>query len=223
MITQKELRSNKKMILGVTFLIKNCNIIKNSIYYEKINQNYWSNSINNYVYKQHTSTSKIFWGGELGFALEDDFGFMYGVSLGGEFGINDKRGITGQVGYILNTFVDNGFFDKYSFNMIPLQLGYKYYFDSNTSGAYLHGQLGVHVLMSSIQYTLTFYDIDPVTFQQTPIEEKISESDSQTNLSASFGGGYIVNENIDLGFRFNGILVDGGNFNYIAIRAAYNF
>ena len=159
---------------------------------------------------------------ELGYALETNFGLMYGVSAGGEYELNDNAGITGQVGFILNS-VDNDFFDKYSLNMLPIQFGYKYYFDSNTSGAYLHGQLGVHVLMSSVEYTYTTYDYDPVTFQLIEKEEKISESDSQTNLSFAIGGGYMVSENIDLGLRYCNIMADGPDFSYLAIRAAYNF
>ena len=159
---------------------------------------------------------------ELGFALESNFGIMYGVSGGGEYAMGDKGGITATVGYIFNTPDVSGF-DKYSLNFLPIQLGYKYYFDSNESGFYAHGQFGVHMMMSSIEYTFTTYDVDPVTFQLTPREEKISESDSQTNLSYAIGAGYLVNENIDLGLRYNSIIADGGDFSYIAVRAAYNF
>lgn len=160
---------------------------------------------------------------ELGYSLEKNFGLMYGASLGGEYGLNDNSGITGQIGYILNTFDDNGFYDKFSFNMLPIQFGYKYYFDSNSSGPYFHGQLGVHVMMSSVEYTYTTYDVDPVTFQLVERQEKISESDSQTNFNIAVGGGFMVSENIDLGLRYSHILADGGDFSYIGIRAAYNF
>jgi hypothetical protein len=173
--------------------------------------------------QKSTAQFKASAGLELGFALESNFGLMYGVSGGGEFALGDNGGITAQAGYILNTVDVGGFFDKYSFNFLPVQLGYKYYFDSNESGVYLHGQIGIHVMMSSIEYTQTNYDIDPNTFQVTETEEKVSESDSQTNLSYAFGGGYLINEHIDLGLRYNIISAKGGSFNYIALRAAYNF
>lgn len=172
----------------------------------------------------NTQAQVRFSGGlELGYALEKNFGLMYGASFGGEYELNDNAGITGQIGYILNTTDFGSNFDKYSFNMLPIQFGYKHYFDSNTSGLYLHGQLGVHVLMSKIEYTFTTYDVDPQTLQLTPREEKVSQSDSQTNLSFAIGGGFMVSENIDLGLRYSHILADGGDFSYIGIRAAYNF
>lgn len=161
---------------------------------------------------------KVSAGLELGFALEDGYGLMYGLSVGGEYGLQDNMGITAQVGYIMNT-LDLGGFKDASSSFIPMQLGYKYYFDSNESGAYVHGQIGVH--MYSLSYEYETFDFDPVTFQLIPKTEKVSNSD--TYLSYAVGGGYLINEHIDLGARFNIISATGGSFNYIALRAAYNF
>ena len=155
---------------------------------------------------------------ELGYALESGYGLMYGLSVGGEYGIQDNMGITAQVGYIINT-VDISGLDKASSSFIPMQLGYKYYFDSNESGAYLHGQLGMH--MYRLSYEFQTFDFDPLTFQLIPKTEKVSNSDSY--LSYAIGSGYLINENIDLGLRYNIVSSKGGSFNYLALRAAYNF
>lgn len=159
---------------------------------------------------------------ELGFALEDGYGLMYGASVGGEYLMGDNGGITAQVGYILNS-VDISGFDSYSSAFLPMQLGYKYYFDSNESGIYLHGQIGIHMMMVSYEYTYENYDYDASTGQLIITEEKISESNSESYLSYAVGGGFLVNEHIDLGLRFNIVSATGGSFNYIGARAAYVF
>ena len=155
---------------------------------------------------------------ELGFALEDGFGLMYGASVGGEYGIGDNMGVTAQFGFILNS-VSSDFFDNASSSFIPMQLGYKYYFDSNESGPYAHAQLGMH--MYRFSYEFESFTVDPITFQFTPVTEEISISEMY--LSYAIGGGFLVNEHIDLGLRFNIISADGGSFSYIGTRVAYNF
>jgi hypothetical protein len=161
---------------------------------------------------------KVSAGLDVGFALEKGYGLMYGVSVGGEYELQDNMGITAQVGYIMNT-LDLGGFNNASSSFIPFQLGYKYYFESNESGAYALGQIGMHVYNLSYEYET--FDFDPITFQFVPRTEKVSNSD--TYLSYAVGGGYLINENIDLGLRFNIISATGGSFNYLALRAAYNF
>ncbi len=162
-------------------------------------------------------------GAELGYALEEGFGLMYGASIGGEYAMGDKAGITAQVGYILNS-VDAAGMDSYSAAFVPMQLGYKYYFDSNESGPYAHLQLGMHMMMVSYEYTFESYSgYDPITFQPIYTTETISESTSDTYLSYGFGGGFLVNEHIDLGLRYNIVSAEGGSFNYIGARVAYVF
>lgn len=155
---------------------------------------------------------------ELGFALEDDFGLMYGASFGGEYGLADNMGITGQVGYIMNT-INSDFFENASSSFIPMQLGYRYYFDSSENGPYVHGQIGVHIYKLSYEYeAITGFDSN---FNPTYETQEISAS--ETYLSYAAGGGVIVNEKIDIGLRFNIISADGGSFEYIGVRTAYNF
>ena len=146
-------------------------------------------------------------GAELAMPMEDGFGVGFGASGGGEYAMADNMGITGQVGYImLTTEMENA-----SASLIPIQAGFKYYLQDNTSGVYLHGQLGFHTFRMSFEF-----------MGQTM-------SGSSTNLSLGFGGGYMVNEHIDLGVRYNLIMGGsskedgGGSFGYLAARVAYVF
>lgn len=138
---------------------------------------------------------------ELGFALEDGMGLIYGPAVGAEYGISDNMGITFQTGYDIISVDAEGA----SASLIPLQPGFKYYLNDNESGAYLHAQLG----MTMYRVSFEFFGV--------------STSSSEMYLSYSAGGGYLVNENIDIGARFNIVSSDGGSLEYIAIRAAYNF
>jgi hypothetical protein len=147
---------------------------------------------------------------EIALPLEDGFGIGFGVTGGGEYSLDENMGITGQLGFIKLTAEGDG-----SYSMIPIQFGFKYYFDSNESGFYGHGQLGFHTFRASIEvptYNFTTGAIGSETI-----------SSSNTEFSLAFGGGYMINTNIDLGIRYNMILLEGDNFNYLGLRAAYNF
>lgn len=140
-----------------------------------------------------------------------DFGnlasFGTGISAGGEFAIGDNIGLTAQIGYIYLLPAD-GLKSAYT---MPMQAGFKYYFDSNESGFYGHGQIGVH----TTGVTTDDFEFFGVTVPGV--------SSSSTDLSYAFGAGYLVSENIDLGARYNMIAGDGSTLSYISIRAAYNF
>jgi hypothetical protein len=156
-----------------------------------------------FLSKNSQAQFKFSAGIESGLALETGFGLMYGGSIGGEYSMGTKTSFTTQIGYIINSVDKPAGFDKYSFTFLPIQAGYKYYFKSNESGIYIHGQFGIHVAMSSVKYTYTTYRYDPNTFQLITEEETVSDSDSSTNLSFALGGGYKINEHIDLGIRYN--------------------
>ena len=99
-------------------------------------------------------------------------------------------------------------------SMIPAQAGIKYYFDEVGSGVYAHGQIGIH----SMSIKTEDFDFGGITIE--------GETESDSNMSFAIGGGVILNENIDLGLRFNVITsgeddVDASN--YIGVRAGYNF
>jgi hypothetical protein len=160
---------------------------------------------------------------ESGFALETGFGIMYGGSAGGEYSMGSKTSFTTRIGYVISSLDKPVGYDKYSLNLLPIQAGYKYYFISNESGIYIHGQIGIHIAMASLKYTYTTYRYDPNTFEIITDQETISYSDSSTNLSFAFGGGYKVNEHFDLGIKYNIISGEGTNFKYIGLRTAYIF
>ena len=133
--------------------------------------------------------------------------FGAGISAGGEFALGDNMGLTGQVGYIYLAPAD-GFASAY---MMPFQAGFKYYFDSNEGGLYAHAQVGMHTLSVTTQD----YEFFGVTIPGI--------TSSSTDLSYGVGAGYLINEKIDIGARYNIISGNGGSSNYIGIRTAYNF
>jgi hypothetical protein len=144
----------------------------------------------------------------------DAYTLGYGLSLGGELPVGDNIGVTLTAGYILLS-VDSELSDFIkSAGMIPVQAGVKYYISEQQEGLYIHGQIGIH------SNSVTSEDIEflGVTVEGT------TESDS--NLSFAIGGGYFINENIDLGLRYNIITTDvegADASSYLGVRAAYNF
>lgn len=137
--------------------------------------------------------------------------FGFGFSGGGELPVGDNLGITGTLGYTILSV--NGDLDGFikNISMIPVQFGAKYYFSEQQSGAYGHAQVGLHsVSIKSESVSLgIFGNIG-------------GETTSETDLSYAIGGGYFINENIDLGLRFNGIAADE-SLSYIGFRGAFNF
>lgn len=152
---------------------------------------------------------------EVALPFESGIGIGFGLTGGAEYELNDNAGITGQLGYIfLTTEAKNS-----SSALIPFQFGYKYYLDAKDQGLYLHGQLGFHTYRYSYDYEYASY---PNGYSADPVYKTETYSFSSTRLSMAIGGGYMINENIDLGLRYNMIFVTGG-FNYLGLRAAYNF
>ena len=133
--------------------------------------------------------------------------FGAGVSGAGEYAMSDNAGITGTIGYIYLAPAD-GIASAY---MMPMQLGFKYYFDSNEGGFYGHGQLGVHTLSATTEDFEIFGTTIP------------GVTASSTELSYAVGAGYLVGESLDFGLRYNIISGDGGSSNYLGVRVGYNF
>jgi len=139
----------------------------------------------------------------------------YGVSVGYEQPIGEKLGITLQAGYIM-LGVDEAaatIIDKSS--MMPIQAGAKYYLAERGSGLYAHVQGGVHNL------SVTTKDIDLGLFGTFP-----GTTTSDSYLSGAFGVGYVLNNKIDVGIRYNIIAPDSdiegaSASNYIGVRLAY--
>lgn len=79
----------------------------------------------------------------------------------------------------------------------------------NESGIYLTGQVGMTNF--KIKQEFEFFGI------------KETYESSTTELSYGIGAGMILGEKIDLGLGYNIIATEGDSFNYIGLRAAYNF
>ncbi|MCO6498933.1 MAG: porin family protein [Vicingus serpentipes] len=159
------------------------------------------------VFTQNSSAQFKFSAGlDLGFVLEDGMGLAPGISLGGELPIGDNMGVSFQAGYLYTLLDEAKFGTGASGSLMPYQAGFKYYFSDNESGAYAHAQLG----LTTWRQTIDLGGFGTI-------------SASTTNLSYAAGVGYLINEHLDLGFRYNIISASGGSLNYIALRAAYNF
>lgn len=142
---------------------------------------------------------------EIALPLEDGFNFGIGASAGGEFLLGDNMGITAKVGYIALMLEGDGA----SASLIPIIAGYRYYLSDNESGIYLTGQVGMTNF--KIKQEFEFFGI------------KETYESSTTELSYGIGAGVILGEKIDLGLGYNIIATEGDSFNYIGLRAAYNF
>lgn len=142
---------------------------------------------------------------EVALPLEDGYNFGIGASAGGEFLLGDNMGITAKVGYIALMLEGDGA----SASLIPIIAGYRYYLSDNESGIYLTGQVGMTNF--KIKQEFEFFGI------------KETYESSTTELSYGIGAGMLLGDNIDLGLGYNIISGDGGSFNYIGLRAAYNF
>ena len=139
----------------------------------------------------------------------------YGASLGYEQPIGEKLGVTLQVGYIMLGIDDavSAFIDKSS--MMPIQVGAKYYLKERGAGLYAHVQGGVHSL------SVTTKDIDLGIFGTFP-----GTTSSDSYLSGALGVGYMLNNKIDVGLRYNFIAPDGDvegaeASSYLGVRLAY--
>ena len=142
---------------------------------------------------------------EVALPFEDGYNFGIGASAGGEFLLGDNMGITAKIGYTaLMVDADGG-----SASLIPMIAGFRYYLADNESGIYLTGQLGMTTFKYKQEYE--FFGI------------KQTVEGSSTDLSYAFGAGMLLGDNIDLGLGYNIISGDGGSFNYLGLRAAYNF
>ena len=148
-----------------------------------------------------------------------DFGdaasFGYGVSAGYEHPLNDKLGVTANVGYVMLAVDDasKDFIKNYS--MMPLQAGLRYYMGEKSNGLYFHGQVGVH----SLSVTTNAIDLGILgTIPET--------TSSDSYLSFALGAGFMLSEKLDLNLRYNIITadseVDGATAsNYVGVRVGY--
>ena len=164
------------------------------------------------VFTQNSQAQVKFSAGlDIGKVLEKGYGLNYGILLGGEYLLNDNMSITLQAGYEKFSLDKDYFGGNPSSSMIPVQIGFKYYFTDNEGGLYGHLQLGATKLK---------WKQDLGGFLGT-------YEDSPTGSSGALGVGYLINGNIDLGLRYNIVSVTNvngvSNLDYVSLRAAYNF
>ncbi|TXB65436.1 porin family protein [Vicingus serpentipes] len=129
----------------------------------------------------------------------------YGVSGSAEKAIGENMGVTGTLGYLIMPFNKDESGIDGNFSMMPIQAGFKYYFTDNTGGAYAKADLGFHRTVMKIDFGGG------------------SVTNSSTDLSYAIGGGYLINEKIDLGLRYQMVATDGSSSAYLGVRAAYQF
>lgn len=107
--------------------------------------------------------------------------------------------------------------------IIPIQAGYKYFFDDIREGIYIGAMVG---------YGIQTVKTKDMNFGPITVE---GESSSNAGFALAPVVGYVVNERLDLGLRYQLIMTSDSNdgsinsnssstsFPYIGLRAAYNF
>lgn len=154
-------------------------------------------------------------------------GVGFGASIGYEHKIGDNIGVGGELGYLMFTTKSDDLFDDYSssISMIPILGNFKYYFSENTNGAYGKAAIGMSMYKFSYSYSYETFVIDNSTFPPTltPVTEKVDDSISKTYLTYGFGGGYLVNEKLDISAEYRIVSGDGGSLAYLNLGFGYNF
>ena len=140
--------------------------------------------------------------------------FGYGLSLGGEYPVGDKTGLTASVGFIIFA-IDNDAEYLLKSYVVPYQLGVKHYFREQQLGSYVHVQVGTQRL--SMIYEDTGSSFLP-TFG--------GNKESSTNFNCAIGAGYFLTEKFDICLRYNLTTSDNNvpqAYSYIALKTAYTF
>ncbi|HKR03681.1 MAG TPA: outer membrane beta-barrel protein [Bacteroidia bacterium] len=174
-------------------------------------------------------------GAELGLPL-GTFGDGSGIGFGGtlryELPLGDKMGLTGTAGYMVFsgkefTISGGGVIPDQtvkgnSSGIIPIQVGFKYYFNEAQDGFYAMAEVGVHMAMVKV-----------ATYDSNGLPTG-TETESSTNLSYAPGLGYHL-ANLDFGLRFQlftqkhteetivGPISATTTSSYIGLRVAYVF
>lgn len=149
-------------------------------------------------------------GAEVGLPI-GNFSNGYGIGIGGTakgmYGLNDNAHLTLTLGYTSFGIKEKSEYMSGSVGFIPILAGYRHSFGS----LYAEPQLGLVVVRSSVKIS----GLEEFGFG--------GGSASTTNVGFALGGGYMLNENWDLGVRFQGVSATGGSMSYFALKVAYNF
>lgn len=140
--------------------------------------------------------------------------FGVGFSGNDEYLFSNKIGLTSQVGFI-HFFPKEGIKSAFT---VPLQMGLKYYIDSNDKGFYLQGQIGIHVLFVQPEDNRN----TDIPFLKTPPNYSYNKY-LLFDFSYAIGCGYLLTKNLDLGLRYNIINTSEKPSSYIGLNLNYNF
>ncbi|MCX6290551.1 MAG: outer membrane beta-barrel protein [Bacteroidetes bacterium] len=145
------------------------------------------------------------------------FGDMAGMGFGGsvryEMPMGDNLGLTGTAGYLtfggksIDLIVAKF---SYTYSMIPIMVGAKYYFQEQQNGFYGMGQLGITMTSIKTESTISYFGTSTT----------VSATGSSSDLTFSPGVGYHL-DNIDIGANYMIVSTAGASSSYLGVRLAY--
>jgi hypothetical protein len=145
-------------------------------------------------------------GVEYGIPIGEDSTFFSGL-FGGtaryEIPVGDAIGITFTFGYL--SYLLKAETKGVTSGEIPVQAGFKYYFQDQQEGFYGMAEVGVHINILSFENNGT------------------NETTLTTNMSYAPGIGYCLGESVDIGIRYQLISAEIGSASYLGFRLAYVF
>lgn len=157
-----------------------------------------------------------------------DMGDFYSFGLGPVVSYEKESGSNGLAGLSLSYTI---MFPKSDFiksgSVIPLQAHYKYFFEDIREGVYIGAMFG---------YGIQTMKTEDQTYTVAGVTTTIAgESVSNNGLGLAPMVGYVLNEQLDLGLRYqiilssdsnDGTVSSGGSTSsssYLGLRVAYNF
>ncbi|MET0392773.1 MAG: outer membrane beta-barrel protein, partial [Chitinophagaceae bacterium] len=146
-------------------------------------------------------TTKIGIGAEVGIPTGDFDAFKtgFGGYAKGLFGIGTAGQITFTSGYTTYEAKGSTSSDKITYNIIPLLAGYRH----NFSGFYVEPQVGYGIYGAKVK------------------SGGISASSSDGAFTWAAGVGYVINDAIELGARYQSGHKDGSSTSLVGLRIGY--
>jgi len=132
-------------------------------------------------------------------------GIGFGLSGKAYYPFNEKMDFTMLLGYTYFTGEENAYYE-YNYSALPILFGVKYDLSNVTPGFYASGELGITVLMFSMEYT------GPANSYLDGYDYSSSDSEFTLGLSAGYG----IN-NFDLSASYRLV----SNANQFVLRVGY--
>jgi hypothetical protein len=140
--------------------------------------------------------------GDLADAVKTGFGGyakgMYGIGEAGQISLT-----VGYSGFKGKESTDD---IKLTFKMLPVLAGYRHHFGN----VFAEPQIGFGNYTSKIKV-------------EGDDEFDLGGKDSEGAFTWAIGGGYIFNEKLEAGIRYQSASKDGTNFSFVGIHVGYNF